>query len=78
MWELGEIQRDSWAPRFWSNASCLFHHAYPVGFRASKRQSQRDFDMAVVQGQVGPDFTVGSVLKEGEGGCAGGLVGQEG
>ena len=36
VWELGEVQRDNFAPRFWSSKGCLFHHAYTVGYRASK------------------------------------------
>ena len=56
MWELGEVHRGAWAPRYWSSPSCLFHHAYPVGYRASKAQFGRSFRMSISPGATGPVF----------------------
>lgn len=36
VWELGRVHRGAWAHRYWSSSGCLYHHAYPVGYRASK------------------------------------------
>lgn len=34
--ELGEIHRGQWSSKYWSSTGCLFHHAYPVGYKATK------------------------------------------
>lgn len=36
VWELGVVHRGAWAQRYWSSSGCLYHHAYPVGYRATK------------------------------------------
>lgn len=36
VWELGAVLRGAWAQRYWSSPACLYHHAYPVGYRATK------------------------------------------
>ncbi|KAK9819083.1 hypothetical protein WJX81_007711 [Elliptochloris bilobata] len=58
VWELGGIHRGAWAPRYWSSPGCLFHHAYPPGYRASKAQFGRRFCMAILAGDTGPVFQV--------------------
>ncbi len=58
VWELGQVQRESFAPRFWSSKGCLFHHAYPVGYRASKSHFGRAYTMQVLAGDAGPRFRV--------------------
>ena len=39
--EVGAIHRAAFSPRYWSSKGCLFHHAYPVGFRAAKARRRR-------------------------------------
>ena len=58
MWELGQIFRGPWAETFWSSHGCLFHHAYPVGYCASKRVFGRDFSMQIAAGAHSPIFEV--------------------
>ncbi|KAK9830044.1 hypothetical protein WJX72_009379 [[Myrmecia] bisecta] len=58
VWELGSVYRGPWAQRYWSSSGCLFHHAYPVGYRASKVQFGRTFGMAIEAGPQGPIFKV--------------------
>lgn len=58
VWELGDIYRGPWAHRYWSSSGCLFHHAYPVGYRASKVQFGRAYDMVIEAGPTGPIFKV--------------------
>ena len=58
VWELGTIQRASFAPRFWSSRGCLFHHAYPVGYRAAKSHFGRAYSMHILAGECGPVFRV--------------------
>lgn len=60
VWELGQIHRGAWAHRFWSSSGCLFHHAYPVGYRASKVQFGRTYEMTIEAGPTGPIFKVRS------------------
>lgn len=36
VWELGQLHRGAWAHQYWSSPGCLYHHAYPVGYRATK------------------------------------------
>ena len=60
VWDLGHIHRGAWAHRYWSNSGCLFHHAYPVGYRASKVQFGRTYDMVIEEGPTGPVFKVGT------------------
>ena len=58
MWELGEVYRGPWAQNYWSSTGCLFHHAYPVGYRASKPMFNRSWDMRIVSGDIRPTFEV--------------------
>lgn len=58
MWNLGEIYRGPWAHRYWSNTGCLHHHAYPVGYKASKVQFGRTYIMEISAGPKGPTFSV--------------------
>ena len=45
---LGEVYRGPWAQRFWSSHGCSFHHAYPVGYRASKQVFNRPYRMQIL------------------------------
>lgn len=58
VWELGQVHRGTWAQRYWSSPGCLFHHAYPVGYRATKVQFGRMYEMAIEEGAAGPLFMV--------------------
>ncbi|PRW45124.1 hypothetical protein C2E21_6400 [Chlorella sorokiniana] len=58
VWELGQLQRGAWAHRYWSSSGCLFHHAYPVGYRATKVVFGRTYDMRIEEGPAGPLFKV--------------------
>jgi hypothetical protein len=53
------VHRGTWAQRYWSSPGCLFHHAYPVGYRATKVQFGRTYEMAIEEGAAGPLFKVG-------------------
>lgn len=58
VWELGQVHRGAWAHRYWSSSGCLYHHAYPVGFRATK---------VCAQGSVGLFVCVVGLWVEGGG-----------
>lgn len=58
VWELGSVQRAAFAHRYWSSKGCTFHHAYPVGFRASKTQFGKEWTASVCSGVAGPSFRV--------------------
>ena len=58
VWELGSVHRGPWAQRYWSNRGCLFHHAYPVGYRATKEIFGREYEMRIEAGPTGPIFSV--------------------
>lgn len=45
--------------RYWSSAGCLYHHLYPVGFKATRHVFNREWTMMIEKGQQGPIFTVG-------------------
>jgi hypothetical protein len=53
---VGSVYRGPWSQRYWSSAGCLFHHAYPVGYRATKLQFGRTFEMHIEAGTHGPVF----------------------
>lgn len=59
VWDLGCIHRAAWADRYWSSPGCLYHHAYPVGYRASKTVFGREYEMSIGLGEAGPVFKVG-------------------
>lgn len=56
--ELGEVHRGPWAENYWSSGGCLHHHAYPVGYRATKKDFGTTFEMRIDAGPTGPAFTV--------------------
>ena len=58
VWELGAVHRGAWAPRYWSSPGCLFHHAYPPGYRATKVAFGRTYEMRIEEGPTGPLFKV--------------------
>ena len=58
VWELGQVHRGPWSQNYWSSSGCLFHHAYPVGYRASKPMFGRSYDMHILAGNVRPAFQV--------------------
>ncbi|KAL4448494.1 hypothetical protein ABPG75_005713 [Micractinium tetrahymenae] len=58
VWELGHVHRGAWAHRYWSSSGCLYHHAYPVGYRATKVQFGRTYEMRIEEGPTGPLFKV--------------------
>lgn len=59
VWELGSVHRGAWAHRYWSSPGCLYHHAYPVGYRATKVQFGCTYEMRIEEGPAGPLFKVG-------------------
>jgi hypothetical protein len=56
--ELGAVFRGEWAQLYWSNRGCLHHHAYPVGYRATKEMFGRTYEMSIDAGATGPVFSV--------------------
>lgn len=56
--DLGHVHRGEWAHRYWSNRGCLYHHAYPVGFKAQKEIFNRVWEMRIEEGTSGPIFIV--------------------
>ena len=58
IWELGQIYRGPFSHRYWSNKACLYHHAYPVGYRATKSHFGRLYEMTIQQDTFGPVFKV--------------------
>ncbi|KAK9804458.1 hypothetical protein WJX73_004005 [Symbiochloris irregularis] len=58
VWDLGEVWRGCWSQNYWSSSGCLFHHAYPVGFKASKAMFGRTWEMRILAGDVRPSFEV--------------------
>ena len=58
VWRLGEIARGDFQHRYWSSAGCLYHHAYPIGYVATKREWDRTFVCTIAKGDFGPVFTV--------------------
>ena len=61
--DLGEIYRGPFSHQYWSNKGCLYHHAYPVGYRATKPQFGRLYEMTIEAGEVGPVFKVGGLIR---------------
>lgn len=59
MWELGEVYRGPWSQNYWSSGGCLYHHAYPIGFRASKVMFDHSFEMNIAAADIQPSFQVG-------------------
>lgn len=61
VWNLGEIHRGDFQHRYWSSSGCLYHHAYPVGYAATKAEWNRTFLCTIAKGEFGPVFTVSEV-----------------
>jgi hypothetical protein len=83
VWELGAVHRGAWAHRYWSSQGCLYHHAYPVGYRATKVQFGRTYEMRIEEGPTGPLFkaSIGrgeACALEWGGGKEGGQMGEKG
>ena len=58
IFELGSVHRGEWAQNYWSNRGCKYHHAYPVGYRATKDIFDRTYEMRIDAGPTGPIFSV--------------------
>jgi hypothetical protein len=58
VWELGTLYGGPWSKRYWSSAGCLYHHAYPIGYRATKIQFGKTYEMRIQRGTKGPKFEV--------------------
>lgn len=56
--DLGNIHRKKYAHKFWSSSGCRYHHAYPVGYRATKVVFGRVFEMSIEESETGPEFCV--------------------
>eukprot|EP00958_Prasinococcus_capsulatus_P012620 scaffold1269_cov400-Prasinococcus_capsulatus_cf.AAC.2 len=56
--DIGHIHRGPFAQRYWSRKGCLYHHPYPVGFKAQKYHFGRSFSMSIFPGVTGPVFRV--------------------
>ena len=60
---LGVVHRAAFAPAYWSSKGCLFHHAYPVGYVATKTHFGRAWRMSIEAGEVGPVFKVTDIVS---------------
>jgi len=58
VWDTGKIHRGKWANNYWSSTGCLYHHAYPVGYRATKTHFDRDYEMRIEGSERAPVFVV--------------------
>ncbi|KAI9593155.1 hypothetical protein BDF19DRAFT_497896 [Syncephalis fuscata] len=58
IWDIGHLVTDERKLQFWSNRACMFHHPYPVGYRASKYHFGREYWMTIEADEDGPIFTV--------------------
>lgn len=56
--DLGHIHRKKYAHKYWSSSGCKYHHAYPVGYRATKNVFGKCFEMSIEESETGPLFTV--------------------
>ncbi|KAK3269089.1 hypothetical protein CYMTET_22446, partial [Cymbomonas tetramitiformis] len=61
--ELGTIYRGPFSHRYWSRGGCLYHHPYPVGYKARKVQFGREYEMRIEQGEYAPIFRVTDVVS---------------
>jgi hypothetical protein len=55
---LGDVFRGAFKQRYWSNPGCLFHHAYPAGYVASKHHFGTHYEMRIDTSEFGPVFRV--------------------
>lgn len=55
---LGQVHRGAFKQRYWSSTGCLYHHAYPVGYVATKHHFNNHYQMTIEAGEVGPVFRV--------------------
>ncbi|KAI9593158.1 hypothetical protein BDF19DRAFT_467314 [Syncephalis fuscata] len=58
IWDIGHLVTDERKLQFWSNRACMFHHPYPVGYRASKYHFGREYWMTIEADEDGPIFAV--------------------
>lgn len=56
--ELGSVWRGEYAHHYWSSTGCKYHHAYPVGYRATKVVFGKTYEMSIEEGEAGPAFCV--------------------
>lgn len=56
--ELGSVWRANYAQNYWSSSGCKFHHAYPVGYRATKVVFGKTYEQSIEEGETGPVFSV--------------------
>ncbi len=56
--ELGSVWRSNYAQNYWSSSGCKFHHAYPVGYRATKVVFGKTYEQSIEEGETGPVFSV--------------------
>lgn len=56
--DLGSIHRKKYAHKYWSSSGCRYHHAYPVGYRATKVVFGKVFEMSIEESETGPEFCV--------------------
>lgn len=56
--DLGHCHRKKYAHKYWSSSGCKYHHAYPVGYRATKNVFGKCFEMSIEESETGPVFKV--------------------
>ena len=61
--ELGSVWRTQYAQNYWSSNGCKFHHAYPVGYRATKVVFGTTYEMSIEEGDTGPVFCVHDTIS---------------
>ena len=55
---LGAIHRGPFPRNYWSSKGCIYHHPFPVGYRARKVHFGREWEMRIDAGECGPCFSV--------------------
>ena len=55
---LGAIHRGPFPRNYWSSKGCIYHHPFPVGYRARKVHFGREWEMRIDAGECGPSFSV--------------------
>ena len=55
---LGAIHRGPFPQNYWSSKGCIYHHPFPVGYRARKVHFGREWEMRIDAGECGPSFSV--------------------
>ena len=59
--DLGAIHRGPFPQNYWSSRGCIYHHPFPVGYRARKTHFGREWEMRIDAGECGPSFVVTDV-----------------